>query len=234
MNKALTERFLSLLLQDVHNVYVTHHLNDPNRQCCFTIMYVYKMFGMNNHIKKEKSYTTRSALWDTAERFGTVQAQIEEGVLYAAFANVPLKPTQTVDTLATYRYPWHMPIFPIVQGVARIVPGLEDISGCACMVGNQHHIKHRKTQIVARMGLSLHSTNVARNLPSNANVKYNNKVTASVAHVQPSEAQPVSTKAIMYQLQQQNLAMQQMKIRQQIAAAATPVFGWSNAKWNKN
>ena len=98
MNKALTEVLLKLLPTAISAGYAKVLFSEPNRPFGITLLYFYTMFGNNDPIEKENSRMSMLAAWDGLY-CATLRKRSEDGCACAAFADVPLRNAQAIDTL---------------------------------------------------------------------------------------------------------------------------------------
>ena len=90
MNKALTERFLTLIPNEHSLGYSEILTRDPNRKFVTTSVYFYSEFGQEDKVEIEENKDEMKAPWHPKEGFQVLRQRITDGMLYASFAGKPI------------------------------------------------------------------------------------------------------------------------------------------------
>ena len=90
MNKALTERFLSLLPGPHKRGYATIMTRNPNQRFEGTFNHFFNEFGLEDELEIEDNRDIMKGKWHPSEGFQILKQRIQDGMTYAAFASKPI------------------------------------------------------------------------------------------------------------------------------------------------
>ena len=96
MNRALTERFLTLIPSEYVAGYNEVLVRDPNRIFGETLNYFYTEYGQEDELEIEENKDQMKVPWHPRDGFQLLKQRITDGCTYATFAG---KPTSNNDAL---------------------------------------------------------------------------------------------------------------------------------------
>ena len=99
MNKALTDRFLSILPVAHQLGYKTILTRDPNRRFERTFNYFFNEFGQEDEVEIEDNKEITKKAWHPREGFQILKQQIQDGMTYASFASKPIGADDALNML---------------------------------------------------------------------------------------------------------------------------------------
>jgi hypothetical protein len=99
MNRALTERFLSLFATEHAQAYYNLLLADPGRRFGTTFTYFYELFGTRDEREIEVNRDSMKAPWNPQSGFQALKARFMDAIAVAAFADSPISPSDVLNML---------------------------------------------------------------------------------------------------------------------------------------
>jgi hypothetical protein len=99
MNRALTERFLSLFATEHAQAYYQLLLADPGRRFGTTFTYFYELFGTRDEREIEVNRDSMKAPWNPQSGFQVLKARFMDAIAVAAFADAPIRPSDVLNML---------------------------------------------------------------------------------------------------------------------------------------
>jgi hypothetical protein len=99
MNRALTERFLSLFATEHAQAYYQLLLADPGRRFGTTFTYFYELFGTRDEREIEVNRDSMKAPWNPQSGFQALKARFMDAIAVAAFADAPIRASDVLNML---------------------------------------------------------------------------------------------------------------------------------------
>ena len=99
MNRALTERFLSLFATEHSQAYYTLLMGDPGRRFGQTFTYFYDLFGTRDEREIELNRDGMKAPWNPQTGFQVLKARFMDAIAVASFAKAPISPNDVLNML---------------------------------------------------------------------------------------------------------------------------------------
>ena len=99
MNRALTERFLTLIPNEYVAGYNEVLVRDPNRVFGDTLNYFYTEYGQEDEIEIEENKEAMKAPWHPREGFQILKQRITDCCTYATFAGKPISDEDALNVL---------------------------------------------------------------------------------------------------------------------------------------
>ena len=99
MNRALTERFLSLFSTEHSQAYYTLLMGDPGRRFGQTFTYFYDLFGTRDEREIEQNRDGMKAPWNPQSGFQVLKARFMDAIAIASFADAPIITTDVLNML---------------------------------------------------------------------------------------------------------------------------------------
>ena len=90
MNKALTERFMTILPREHQLGYQAILTRNPNRPFKDTFDYFFNEFATQDEVEIEDNKDEMKKPWKISEGFQVLKQRIQDGLTYAAFAGKPI------------------------------------------------------------------------------------------------------------------------------------------------
>ena len=99
MNKALTERFITLLPCHHQLGYQAILACNPNRPFKETFDYFFAEFGMQDEVEIEDNKDEMKKAWSPNKGFQVLKQRIQDGLTYTAFAGKPIGADDTLNMM---------------------------------------------------------------------------------------------------------------------------------------
>jgi hypothetical protein len=99
MNRALTERFLSLFFTKHAQAYYTLLVQDPGRRFGVTFTSFYELFGTRDEREIEINRDSMKTSWITQSGFQVLKARFMDAIAVSSFATAPISPKNILNML---------------------------------------------------------------------------------------------------------------------------------------
>ena len=99
MNKALTNRFLSIFDNEHWRGYNATIVSDPNRTFGNTFAHFYEQFGIRDKAEIEKNRNDMRKPWNIADGWEVLKYQFDDGIAYAVFADAQINAADALNML---------------------------------------------------------------------------------------------------------------------------------------
>ena len=99
MNKALTERFLSIFANQHQRRYNTTIFSDLNRTFGKSFAHFYEQFGIRDEAEIEQNRNDMRKLWNIADGWEVLKDRFDDGIAYAVFADATISAAGTLNML---------------------------------------------------------------------------------------------------------------------------------------
>ena len=99
MNKALTERFLSIFANKHQRGYNATIIYDPNRNFGNTLTHLYEQFGIRDEAEIDQNRDNMRKPWNIADRWEVVKDRFDNGIAYAVFADTTISAADALNML---------------------------------------------------------------------------------------------------------------------------------------
>ena len=99
MNKALTERFLSIFANEHRRGYNATIVSNPNRTFSNTFAHFYKQFGIRDEAKIEQNRDNMRKPWNVADGWEVLKDRFDDGIAYAVFADATISAADALNML---------------------------------------------------------------------------------------------------------------------------------------
>ena len=99
MNKALTERFLSIFANKHRRGYNATIVSDPNRTFGHTSAHFYEHFGIRDEAEIEQNRNKMRKPWNIADGWEVLKDQFYDGIAYAVFADAKISAANVLSML---------------------------------------------------------------------------------------------------------------------------------------
>ena len=99
MNKALTERFLSIFPNEHRIRYNATIISDPNRTFGNTFAHFYENFGIRDEAEIKKNRDNMRNPWNVANGWEVLKDQFDDGTAYAVFADSTISAADALNML---------------------------------------------------------------------------------------------------------------------------------------
>ena len=99
INRALTERFLSLFAPKHIQAYYNLLMQDPGRRFDRNFTYFYDLFGTRDEREIKLNCHNMTALWDPQSGFQAFKARTLNSVAITAFVTAPIEPKDVLNML---------------------------------------------------------------------------------------------------------------------------------------
>ena len=90
MNKALTERFLSIFANEHRRGYNETIVSDTDRTFGNTFAHFYEQFGIRDKAEIEQNRDNMHKPWNVADRWEVLKDQVHNGIAYDVFADATI------------------------------------------------------------------------------------------------------------------------------------------------
>ena len=99
MNKALTERFLSIFANEHRRGYNATIISDPNRTFSNTFAHFYEQFGIRDEAEIKKNRDDMRKPWNIAYRWEVLKDQFYDRIAYAVFVDATISAADALNML---------------------------------------------------------------------------------------------------------------------------------------
>ena len=99
MNKALTERFLSIFANKHRRGYNSTIVSDPNRTFGHTFTHFFEQFGIRDEAEIEQNRDNMRKPWNIADGWEVLKDRFDDGIAYAVFADTTINAVDALNML---------------------------------------------------------------------------------------------------------------------------------------